>query len=212
MENTVLLCEDDLESIYSAIYEAFTLKLDPKKTHIQLDGQESTDFTVTVVNTENAKAQVKVALKNVTIKNGKYKLQLQAPITYGNEKYATPFETEIVVTIKDTKPVATIKQTKKYNTLYKSNEGFGTFAITTKGDWTIEDITLENQSDTKKCDYVIQRNGDQILIGLKDGGDPKNTKGKLVITTNEYAEKTVVKNVTILLPGIQTEDFRWMIR
>ena len=44
MENTVLLCEDDLESIYSAIYEAFTLKLDPKKTHIQLDGQESMDF------------------------------------------------------------------------------------------------------------------------------------------------------------------------
>ena len=162
-----------------------------------INGQESTDFTVTVVNTENAKAQVKVALKNVTIKNGKYKLQLQAPITYGNEKYATPFETEIVVTIKDTKPVATIKQTKKYNTLYKSNEGFGTFAITTKGDWTIEDITLENQSDTKKCDYVIQRNGDIVLIGLKDGGDPKNTKGKLVITTNEYASKKIEKNVTI---------------
>lgn len=44
MEKTVLLCEDDLESIYSAVYEAFVLKLDPKKTHIQLDGQESMEF------------------------------------------------------------------------------------------------------------------------------------------------------------------------
>lgn len=44
MENTVLLCDDDLESIFSAVYEAFSLKLDPRKTHIQLEGQESMDF------------------------------------------------------------------------------------------------------------------------------------------------------------------------
>lgn len=44
MEQTILLCEDDLESIYSAIFEAFTLKLDPKKTHICLEGRESMEF------------------------------------------------------------------------------------------------------------------------------------------------------------------------
>ena len=44
IEKIVLLCEDDLESMYSAIYEAFMMKSDPKNTHIQLDGQESMEF------------------------------------------------------------------------------------------------------------------------------------------------------------------------
>ena len=62
---------------------------------------------------------------------------------------------------------------------------------------TIASIKLEDQSETKKCDYELQIAGDEIFVGLKDGGNPKNTKGKLVITTNEYAEKTIVQNVTI---------------
>lgn len=44
MEQTVLLCEDDLESIYSAVYEAFLLKLDPKRTHILIDGKDSMEL------------------------------------------------------------------------------------------------------------------------------------------------------------------------
>lgn len=44
MEKTVLLCEDDLESIYTAIFDAFALKLNPKTTHIQFDGMESMEF------------------------------------------------------------------------------------------------------------------------------------------------------------------------
>ena len=44
VEKIVLLCEDDLESIYTAIFEAFALELDPKHTHIQFDGAESMEF------------------------------------------------------------------------------------------------------------------------------------------------------------------------
>lgn len=44
MEKTVLLCEDDLESIYTAIFDAFMLKLNPKTTHVQFDGMESMEF------------------------------------------------------------------------------------------------------------------------------------------------------------------------
>lgn len=44
MEKTILLCEDDLESIYTAIFDAFSLKLNPKTTHIQFDGMESMEF------------------------------------------------------------------------------------------------------------------------------------------------------------------------
>lgn len=44
MEKTILVCEDDLESIYSAIFEAFSLKLKPHNTHIQFDGMESLEF------------------------------------------------------------------------------------------------------------------------------------------------------------------------
>ena len=43
-EQIVLLCEDDLESIYSAVFDAFTMKADPKTTHIYLDGRESMEF------------------------------------------------------------------------------------------------------------------------------------------------------------------------
>lgn len=44
LKKTVLLCEDDLESIYTAIFEAFSLKLDPKYTHIQFEGAKSMEF------------------------------------------------------------------------------------------------------------------------------------------------------------------------
>ena len=44
MEKTVLLCEDNLESIYTAIFDAFMLKLNPKTTHIQFEGIESMEF------------------------------------------------------------------------------------------------------------------------------------------------------------------------
>ena len=44
MEKTVLLCDDDLESIYSAIYEAFILKLNPAKTHIYFEDRENVEF------------------------------------------------------------------------------------------------------------------------------------------------------------------------
>ena len=44
MEQTILICEDDLESIYTAIFEAFHLKLNPKSTHIQFDGMETMEF------------------------------------------------------------------------------------------------------------------------------------------------------------------------
>lgn len=44
MERMVLLCEDDLESMYSAVYDAFVMKADPKKTHIQIDGQDSMEL------------------------------------------------------------------------------------------------------------------------------------------------------------------------
>ena len=44
MEQTILLCDDDLESIYTAIFDAFALKLDPRKTHLQFDGAESMEF------------------------------------------------------------------------------------------------------------------------------------------------------------------------
>ena len=162
-----------------------------------INGKESTDFTVAVAKTENLKAEVKVTLNNKAIKNGKYKLKLQVPVIYSEAVYANPFETEIVVTVKDTKPTASIKQSKKVNLLYKNNAECGMFEITPKGEWTIADVRLEDQSSKKKCDYELQVSGNVIRVGLKDGGDPKNTKGKLVITTNEYAEKTVVKNVTI---------------
>lgn len=162
-----------------------------------INGKESADFTVVVGKTENLKAEVKVTLNNKAIKNGKYKLKLQVPVIYSEAVYANPFETEIVVTVKDTKPTASIKQSKKVNLLYKNNAECGMFEITPKGEWTIADVRLEDQSSKKKCDYELQVSGNVIRVGLKDGGDPKNTKGKLVITTNEYAEKTVVKNVTI---------------
>lgn len=44
MEQTILLCEDDLESIYTAIFVAYELKLNPKNTHIQFDGMETMEF------------------------------------------------------------------------------------------------------------------------------------------------------------------------
>ena len=44
MEQKVFLCQDDLESIYSAIYDAFTSKADPKTTHIFPDNKETMEF------------------------------------------------------------------------------------------------------------------------------------------------------------------------
>ncbi len=41
---TVLICEDDLESIFSAIFLAYELKLDSRSTHIVLDGTETMEF------------------------------------------------------------------------------------------------------------------------------------------------------------------------
>ena len=67
MEKTVLLCEDDLESIYSAIYEAVTQKMDPRKTHIQLEGQENMEFFTEYIyvekNEEKAEKVTKALLR-----------------------------------------------------------------------------------------------------------------------------------------------------
>ena len=189
--------EDVSASVKWQLYEGTAIGEGDTVLTYTINGKESTDFTVSVVKTENLKAEVKVTLKNPEIKKGKYKLKLQVPVIYSGETYATPFETEIVVSVTDTKPVATVKQSKKVNLLYKNNAEPGTFIIEPKGDWTISDITLENQSDKKKCDYELQISDNVIRVVLKEGGNPKNTKGKLVITTNEYAGKTFVKNVTI---------------
>lgn len=62
MEKTILLCEDDLESIYSAIYDAFSMKLDPRKTHIEFDGAETMEFfTEYIYIDRDAKKAEKVA-------------------------------------------------------------------------------------------------------------------------------------------------------
>ena len=63
MEKTVLLCEDDLESIYSAIYEAFTQKMDPKKTHIQLEGQENMEFFTEYIYVERDEEKAEKVMK-----------------------------------------------------------------------------------------------------------------------------------------------------
>ena len=59
MEKTVFLCEDTLESIYSAVYEAFLLKKDARGKHIQFDGAESMEFFTeyVYVDTDEKKAE-----------------------------------------------------------------------------------------------------------------------------------------------------------
>lgn len=59
MEKTVFLCDDTLEGIYSAVYEAFLLKKEAEKKHIQFDGRESMEFFTEYiyVDTDKGKAE-----------------------------------------------------------------------------------------------------------------------------------------------------------
>lgn len=44
MEQIILLCEENLESIFSAVFLAYEMKCDPKKTHIQFENRSNMEF------------------------------------------------------------------------------------------------------------------------------------------------------------------------
>lgn len=44
MEQLVLLCEEDLDSIFSAVYHAYETKSNSQNTHIQFDGRNTMEF------------------------------------------------------------------------------------------------------------------------------------------------------------------------
>ena len=72
MEKTVLLCDDDLESIYSAIYEAFILKLNPAKTHIHFEDRENVEFFTEYIYVDKDEEKAEKVHKALKRKFGYY--------------------------------------------------------------------------------------------------------------------------------------------
>ncbi len=165
-----------------------------------ISGKNDESFAISLVGQEDDETVLKVSLQDQSKKTGTYKLKISTPVLMNEtgEAYGVPFETTITVKVTDTKPSASIKQTKNYNTLFKDNADPGTLEIVPNGDWTVANVELTNQAANKKCDYILNRYGDtSYYIALKEGGIASNNKATLIITTNEYAEKKIVKNITI---------------
>ena len=166
-----------------------------------ISGKQSDKFSIPVVGQEENIACLRIVVEDTNIKNGTYKLKINAPLyTNGSTLLSTPFETTITVKVKETKPSVKIKQTQKVNTVYSvpCYESFGRLDIVKNGDWNIYTLNIQDQSESKKCDYILYQCGpSSYYIALEQGGDPKNNKAKLVITPSDLNGITIEKNITI---------------
>jgi len=164
-----------------------------------IKGKANSDFVLSVADEANGKATIQITLANRSLKKGKYKLEVSAPLknTSDSSIYAEPFKTTITVNVTSPKNAVTVKQTKKVNLFYQdycksvSDNNYhkmnGEFDILPKGKFTITNVELVDQG-TKLCDYrVVGIGNDCYEIILENNGNPKNAKGILKVTTAELA-------------------------
>ena len=166
-----------------------------------ISGKEDDRFRVVAIRQENNLVCLRVILEDQSIKTGTYKLDIDAPLYVDGSTYLQKnYVSRITVKVVENNPKATIKQLQKVNVFYKNTcpDALGKMKITLNGNWQIYDATLINQSETAKCDYQLTRvDQNSFEITLKNDGDPKNNKGKLVIVPSGYVGDRIEKNITI---------------
>ncbi len=66
MDKIILICEDSMEGVFSAIYEAYTRKCDPETTHIQIGETDNYELFSTYIETTADAEKTEKVSKTIT--------------------------------------------------------------------------------------------------------------------------------------------------
>ncbi len=66
MDKIILICEDSIEGVFSAIFEAYAKKCDPENTSIQIGETVNYELFATYINTEADAVRTKKVTKTIT--------------------------------------------------------------------------------------------------------------------------------------------------
>jgi len=175
--------------------ESEELLLGDNEGLFNIDNKEDDDVKLHLVN-EDAEAgtiELCAELINPSIKKGKYKVEITAPVMY-DEDQSADFTTTVTINITDVEPKVTLKQTKKVNLFYTDEQSYGEFTLKSSLG-TIDDVQLL-PPDNKNCDYTIEETEqpDTYIVKLADDAETdKNKSGVLEVSLEEYSDPVNVK-------------------
>ena len=158
-----------------------------------IDNKEGDDVKLHLVNEDTDTVELCAELLNPSIKKGKYKVDITAPVMYGEDQSAD-FTTTVTINITDVEPKVTLKQTKKVNLFYTDEHSYGEFTLKSSLG-TIDDVQLL-PPDNKNCDYTIEETEqpDTYIVKLADDAETdKNKSGVLEVSLEEYSDPVNVK-------------------